>query len=75
MEFAKVEWVVLAWVLGDDNVNLDGCDAEDEDGSGGEETEEAAAGCVATGEDTVEGRAIFVEAINNEDCERVHCER
>lgn len=72
MEFAEVEWVVLARVLGDDNVDLDGCDAEDEDGSGGEETEEATTCCVAAGENAVEGRAVLVEAIDDEDCERGH---
>lgn len=56
------------WVLGDDDVDLDGCDAEDEDRGNGEEAEEAAAGCVAAGEDGVEGGAVFVEADDDEGC-------
>jgi hypothetical protein len=70
VEFAEVERVVLAWVLGDDDVDLEGCDAEDEGGGCGEEAEEAAACCVAAGEDAVEGRAVFVEAVDDDDCKR-----
>lgn len=72
VQFAKVERVVLARVLGDDDVDLDGCYAEDEDGGGGEEAEEAAACCIAAGENAVEGRAVFVEAIDDEGCQRRH---
>jgi hypothetical protein len=73
VEFAEVERVVLAWVLGDDDVDLEGCDAEDEGGGCGEEAEEAAACCVAAGEDAVEGRAVFVETIDDDDCkEEIH---
>jgi hypothetical protein len=67
VEFAEVERVVLAWVLGDDDVDLEGGYAEDEGGGCGEEAEEAAACCVAAGEDAVEGRAVFVEAIDYDD--------
>lgn len=62
------------WVLGDDDVDLDWCDAEDENGGDGEEAEEAAAGCVAAGEDIIEGGAVFVEADDDEDCERCRLE-
>ena len=68
MEFVEVEWVVLAWVLGDDDVDLDRCDAEDESGGCGEEAEETASCCIAAGEDTVEGREVLVETEDDEDC-------
>lgn len=68
VEFAKVKRVVLAWVVGSDDPDLEGCDAEDEGRCCGEEAEEAAACCVATGEDGVEGRAVFVETNDDEDC-------
>jgi hypothetical protein len=68
VELAEIEWVVLAWVVGSDDPNLEGCDAEDEGRGCGEEAEEAAACCVAAGEDGVEGRAVSVETDNDEDC-------
>lgn len=68
MKFAEIERVALAWVLGDDDVDLDRRDAEDEGGGGGEEAEEATSCCVVAGEDAVEGSTVFVEVIDDEDC-------
>lgn len=68
MECAEIEWVALAWVLGGDNVDLDRCDTEDKGRSGGEEAEEATSCCLVAGENAVEGRAVFVKAVDDEDC-------
>lgn len=68
VEFGEIEGQVLVWVLGDDDIDLDGCDAEDENRRNGEDAEEATASCVAAGEDIVEGGAVFVEADDDEDC-------
>jgi hypothetical protein len=70
VEFAEVEWIVLAWVVGGDDPDLEGCDAEDESRGCGEEAEEATACCIAAGEDGVEGGPIFVETNDDEDCKK-----
>lgn len=68
MQFAEVERVALAWILGDDDPDLCRCNTEDEGRGGRKEAEKTTACCVVAGEDTVEGRAVFVKAVDDEDC-------
>lgn len=55
--------------LDDEDVDLERGDADEKDKGDDEEAEEAGACCVAAGEDGVEGRFVFEEANDDDDCE------